>query len=98
MTEKTGPDPGAEGYPAWAALPLVFSFLWLSQISRAEVRVWFGSIQSSNPVPPTANRAEKESRWIETLKLSAKLMRSKHDGGHTQGFYANVSAVFAAQT
>ena len=30
------PDPEAEGYPAWAALPLMFSFLRSSQISRAE--------------------------------------------------------------
>ncbi len=53
---------------------------------------WVGSIQSLNPVP-TANRVQKESWWIETLKLSAKLMRGKHDGGHTQSFYANASAV-----
>lgn len=86
---KTSLDSGAEGYPAWAPLPLMFSFLRSSQISRAEESAWFGSIQSSNPEPP-ANRVQKESRWIETLKPSAKLMRSKHDGDHTQGFYATV--------
>lgn len=43
--KKTGSDPGVEGYPAWAALPLVFSFLRLSQIFRVDASAWFGSAQ-----------------------------------------------------
>lgn len=92
-TETTGLYPGVEGYTAWAALPLVLSFLRSSQISRAEDSAWFGSIQSLNPVPSAKCRMQRESRWLGRLKLSAKLMRSKHDGGHTQGFYANACAV-----
>lgn len=51
------------------------------------------TIQSSNTVPPAKSPMQRESRWIGMPNLSAKLMQSKHDGGHTQSFYSNVSAV-----
>lgn len=53
------------------------SFLWLSQISRAEVSAWFGWIQSSNTLPPLSQRSAEKGRWIEMLKLSAKLAQYK---------------------
>lgn len=72
---------------------LQFSFLRSSQMNRAEPSAGFASIQSSKPVPPTDNRVQTESRWIETLQPGAKLMRSTHDGCHTQGLYANAKVV-----
>lgn len=40
----TGLGPGAEGYPAWAALPLAFSVLRSSHTTKAEDSAGFSSI------------------------------------------------------
>lgn len=64
----------AEGYPAWAALPLVSPFLKLSQISRTDVSSWFGWIQSSIILPPSSREREQDERYqIEMQMLRVKL-------------------------
>lgn len=91
MIETTGSDPGGERYPAWAALPLVLSFLRSSQTSRAEDRAWFSSQYSPQTLYPWPRAQCREKAGMPNP--SAKLMQRKHDGGHTQSFYSSASAV-----
>lgn len=94
---KTGQDPGAEGYPAWASLPLLVLFLTV----EPDFQGWVWCLVQFNTVLPsaTANRPEKESRWIETQKAQRQSNDKVNLTEATpRAFYANVSAVFAART
>lgn len=68
-----------------------------SQIFRAGDSAWFALIQSLNPVPPAKSQIHKGggvSSGIEMPELSARLMRHKHDGGHTQSLFALMLLLF----
>lgn len=67
-----------------------------SQISRAGDSAWFALIQSLNPVPPAKSQIHKgeAGSGIEMPELSARLMRHKHDGGHTQSLFALMLVLF----